>query len=143
MNIKLKIQEITEHQIQASIVDFCTAKQISQYLIHIPNQQVIFGLFQSLKGSLSHRHQMNWQKKMWGYWNRLKALGFRKGTSDLFLALPRGDFHGRWMEVKRKGKIPTAEQIEFLDLMESIGYSTHWFDNVDDGISGLQNYLSM
>lgn len=52
----------------------------------------------------------------------LKRMGVKKGVSDFFLALPCGNYHGLWIELKvGKGKL-SVEQSEFLCRKNERGY---------------------
>lgn len=52
----------------------------------------------------------------------LKRSGVRPGIPDLFLATPRGQFHGMFIEMKKEdGKIE-SEQHAAIDAMERQGY---------------------
>lgn len=60
-----------------------------------------------------------------------KGLGVRAGVADLFLSVPRGEFSGLWIEMKRKGGRVRPEQREFLGHMQALGYDgavCHGFD---------------
>ena len=66
------------------------------------------------------------------YMASLKAQGFRVGVSDLVIAVPHGDYHGAYIEVKRvkeayAGKAALAsavrpEQKDWLIKMHVMGY---------------------
>ena len=54
-----------------------------------------------------------------------KAMGVRRGVSDLVSLFPAGQFHGLIVEMKAArpdDSIVTDEQKEFLDLMASMGF---------------------
>lgn len=79
---------------------------VSDYLIHIPNG-----------GS---RHLLEAVK--------LKAMGAKKGVSDLLLAIPAGGFAGLWIELKAPYKTsaeknyPSPEQRAWVARMNAAGY---------------------
>lgn len=79
---------------------------IADYLIHIPNG-----------GS---RHLLEAVK--------LKAMGAKKGVSDLLLAIPAGGFSGLWIELKApyttsaEKNYPTPEQRAWVARMNAAGY---------------------
>lgn len=72
---------------------------------------------------------------------KLKEEGVLSGVSDLFLMIPKGDFHGMFIEMKaEKGKIQPSQQ-EFLDLANSLNYKgivCYGFENAKESI---QKYL--
>jgi len=66
----------------------------------------------------------------------LKRLGVRPGVSDLLFAVPP---HARLhaLELKRRGKRPTAEQTAFLEAVRAIGGLADWADSYDKAIEIL------
>ena len=72
-----------------------------------------------------------------------KKEGLKKGVSDLFLAFPKKEYHGLWIEVKsHKGKM-ILEQIDWFNLMNFVGYETKLVYGVDSGIQAIKDYLGM
>lgn len=54
---------------------------------------------------------------------RLKSVGLRKGVPDLFLPVPKGKYHGLWIEMKRRKKSTTSkEQKEWIEALNGQGY---------------------
>jgi hypothetical protein len=78
---------------------------IGDYMIHIPN------------GGSRHKLEAK----------NLKAQGVKAGVSDIFLAIPRWDYAGLWLEMKRRGGLGkvTDKQREWLTRMNLTGYKTH------------------
>lgn len=54
---------------------------------------------------------------------RLKAAGVRAGVPDLFLPIPKGDYHGLWIELKVKPNKPTQNQLLWLGALDAHGYA--------------------
>lgn len=55
--------------------------------------------------------------------SRFMATGLRAGVPDLFLAVPRGQYHGLFIEMKRlKGGKVSKEQSDWLAYLNSAGY---------------------
>jgi hypothetical protein len=54
---------------------------------------------------------------------KLKATGTKRGVSDIFLAVPRGIYHGLWIELKKVGGKASTEQLRFIDAARSAGYA--------------------
>lgn len=57
---------------------------------------------------------------------RMKAMGVRKGVHDYHLPVPRGGFHGLWIELKAtppNHARTTPEQKEWESKMRSQGYA--------------------
>jgi VRR-NUC domain len=75
----------------------------------------------------------------------LKLMGVRAGIPDLFLAVPRGTFHGLFIEMKsEKGKL-TALQEKQMALLWSMGYEVKcchgWLmarDAIDEYLKGIE-----
>ena len=54
---------------------------------------------------------------------RLKDEGVRAGVPDIFIAEPRGPYHGLYVEMKRiKGSVTSKAQIECMGILEDKGY---------------------
>ncbi|MDI1301969.1 MAG: VRR-NUC domain-containing protein [bacterium] len=69
---------------------------------------------------------------------KLKAEGVLRGVSDLFLMVPRGTFHGMFIEMKSRTGSLTDEQGEFIERAAAQGYATavcHSFDEARDVIT--------
>ena len=54
---------------------------------------------------------------------RFKAMGVKAGVPDLHLAVPRGGYHGLYIEMKRReyGRV-SADQREWIDGLRETGY---------------------
>lgn len=75
---------------------------------------------------------------------RLKAEGARKGTSDLFLAVPRKcGLAGLWIELKKPKGRATTEQHDFLDNRRKDGYAGSICFGFDDCVKTITEYLSI
>jgi hypothetical protein len=68
--------------------------------------------------------------------------GLRKGVPDLFLPVPRGQYHGLFIELKYGRNRPSPEQAEWMVRLSQQGYRTAvcygWMDAKDV----ILNYLS-
>lgn len=55
---------------------------------------------------------------------KLKAMGMKKGVPDIFLPVPRGKYHGLYIELKREigGKL-SEEQYQWLKDLDKQGYA--------------------
>lgn len=73
---------------------------------------------------------------------QLKAEGVRAGVPDVFLAVPRGRFHGLAIEMKVKPNKPTAQQLEWIALLRHYGYSAVVCFGAQDAINTVKAYLS-
>lgn len=54
----------------------------------------------------------------------LKLTGVKRGVPDIFLPVPRGEYHGLWIEMKSLAKSarPSPEQREWLAYLNEAGY---------------------
>jgi len=74
----------------------------------------------------------------------MKKEGFKKGVSDLFIAVPRGDSHGLWCELKDKGKTwchVKPEQRQHLEDMRLMGYEAIWCSGFDVAKAAITTYM--
>lgn len=124
---KVKIKAPTEAQEQIEIIrwwrqECCLGFQFwSNALFHIPN------------GGGRHIIEAT----------RLKKEGVVSGVPDLFLAIPRGSFHGLWIELKRtKGGSIKPEQREFMAFLRGQGFCAFVCKGALAAKELIYNYLS-
>ena len=72
---------------------------------------------------------------------RLKAEGVRAGVPDLFLPVPAGPFHGLWIELKKMGGRPSAEQIQRLAELRANGYRAVIAVGWREAVAIISDYL--
>lgn len=53
---------------------------------------------------------------------RLKAMGTKPGVPDVFLPVPRNNYHGLWIEMKHGSNKPTKKQWEWIEALHNHGY---------------------
>lgn len=115
----LKSGEISEDTIHHMIVQYLNLKGYGNYIVAPCNEY-------------------SGMKKR-GRNARLK--GMRPGASDLFIAVPRHDTHGLWMEIKsKKGKL-SEHQMKFFVDMEFMNYMTATVYSFDEAKEFLDWYL--
>lgn len=76
----------------------------------------------------------------------LKVQGVRKGVHDYFLAMPRGGFHGLWLELKATpphSAAITPEQREWAALMQAEGYRAVICKGVEAAWQEVAAYLAL
>lgn len=75
---------------------------------------------------------------------RMKDEGVRAGIPDLFLAVPRGKFHGFFVEMKKtRGGVVSESQKACMQMLSENGYCVtvcHGFMDAQDAVKG---YLSL
>ena len=71
-----------------------------------------------------------------------KKMGLRPGASDIFLALPKGKYHGFWIELKFGTNKATPAQLQFLNDMRSVGYKGEVIWGYEEAVRQIEEYLS-
>lgn len=72
---------------------------------------------------------------------KLKKEGVCPGVADLFLMVPKGEFHGLFLEMKaKKGKLQ-ENQVKFLNLARTMGYEAKVAYGYEEAKEIIQNYL--
>lgn len=73
---------------------------------------------------------------------RLKAQGVKAGVPDLFLPVPRGGYHGLYIEMKRqKGGRVSDDQKDWIAFLTAQGYRTAVCKGAEEAIDELKSYL--
>jgi hypothetical protein len=94
-------------------------------------------------------HIRNEAKRTYSEGVRAKRMGLKRGVSDLFLAYPRENYSGFWIELKRpKTKehaagVLNAYQKDFLMAMEEAGYKTGVFYSWTDAAKAIAEYCGV
>lgn len=97
-------------------------------LIHIPNGAHFAG------DSKQRAIQMN----------SLKAQGLIVGASDYFLAVPMGQWHGCWIELKRRDiKKASENQVIFLRRQKMFGFEAFIASGFEEAKEKVDEYLSL
>ena len=73
---------------------------------------------------------------------KLKRMGLVNGVPDLFLAVPRIDRDGLWLEMKRRGAFATPQQAELQQLLRNYGYDAATCDSAAVAINLIVAYLA-
>ena len=73
---------------------------------------------------------------------RLKATGVRAGVPDMCLPVPRGKYHGLYIELKKKkGGTVSAAQKSWLLMLERQGYKCSVCHGAEAAIDLIKAYL--
>lgn len=72
---------------------------------------------------------------------KLKAEGVLKGVPDLFIAVPRGEYHGLFVEMKAGKNKPTDEQCAVMGRLQGAGYKCAVCYSLDEFEKNINNYL--
>ena len=74
----------------------------------------------------------------------LKRMGMKKGVPDICLPVPKGTYHGLWIELKAdKTKRATKEQKEWLIKLTEQGYKAVVCYGADDAVTVIKEYLNL
>jgi hypothetical protein len=83
-------------------------------------------------------------KNIFSMINSMVAEGFVKGTSDLFIAAPVGEYSGMWLEMKDKNKqykhVEENQRI-FLRDMLAAGYYATWAAGFENAQREVNDYM--
>lgn len=74
-----------------------------------------------------------------------KREGWLGGVPDIFIAVPRGGYHGLWIELKDAGKTYSSvskDQREYLAELEAQGYRCEWCAGSDAAIEIVSAYMN-
>lgn len=75
--------------------------------------------------------------------SRMKAQGLRAGVPDLFLAVPRGPYHGLWVEMKSAAGTCSDAQKAFHPLLLAQGYHVQVCKGWDQATRAITAYLKL
>lgn len=75
---------------------------------------------------------------------KFKKMGVKRGMPDYILCVPRGVYHGCFIEVKRKedGDV-SLYQRKRIELLREQGYFVDVAEGMEDGLSMIHNYLKL
>lgn len=74
----------------------------------------------------------------------LKRMGMKKGVPDICLPVPKGTYHGLWIELKAdKTKRATKEQKEWLIKLTEQGYKAVVCYGADNAVTVIKEYLNL
>lgn len=132
---KVRLPLPLEHGEQVALIDWANAN-LRQYpelrwLFAIPNGGKL-PFHRNRKGQVTSRQRI-----------KLVREGLRAGVADLMLPVPRGEFHGLFLELKRKPNKVSDEQEEFLAFVKAQGYFTAVGWSFEEGRDFILQYLRM
>lgn len=73
----------------------------------------------------------------------LKRMGVKAGVADIFLAVPIGNYHGLWLELKAGNNKATEKQKLFLANMTQKGYMSACVTGYEAAREVIETYLTM
>lgn len=75
---------------------------------------------------------------------RMKDEGVRAGIPDLFLAVPRGKFHGLFVEMKKqRGGVVSESQKACMEMLSANGYCVTVCHGFTDAQEAIKGYLTL
>lgn len=72
---------------------------------------------------------------------RLKAEGVKAGVPDLFLPVPRGGFHGLFIEMKAGKNKTTEKQDAWIDVLKEQRYKVVVCYGCEEAMTEIKKYL--
>lgn len=72
---------------------------------------------------------------------KMKAEGVRAGVPDIFLPVPRKNFHGLFLEMKAPGGAVRKNQKQWIRSLVRNGYDAHVVYSLDEAINEILDYL--
>lgn len=72
----------------------------------------------------------------------LKRQGVKAGVPDLCLAVPRGEYHGLYIELKVGKNKPTDNQLGWLRLLRQYGYAVAVCYSAEEAKDVIDKYLN-
>ena len=72
---------------------------------------------------------------------KMKSEGFLNGVSDLFLMIPKGGWHGMFIEMKSKDGVLSDDQKEFIGRANLMGYQSIVCYGFEDAKAAISEYL--
>lgn len=73
----------------------------------------------------------------------LKRQGVKAGVSDIFVPVPRGGYHGLFIEMKVGKNKPSEKQIEFLNHVISCGYVGAICYGFEEAKKVIEDYMKL
>jgi len=73
----------------------------------------------------------------------LKRMGVKAGVSDLFIGIPKKEWHGLFLELKAGKNKPSDVQENFLMNMSSKGYYCIWAKGYEDAKQIIEDYMRL
>lgn len=71
----------------------------------------------------------------------LRREGVKPGVPDLCLPVPRGGYHGLYLELKAGSNVPTGNQLWWIEKLSEQGYWAGWCVGADEAIHKIKKYL--
>ena len=86
-------------------------------------------------------HVANEGKCTQSYGAKLKRMGMKKGFPDITFPVPRGSYHGLYIELKALDGTPSDDQLWWLDRLNEHGYKAVLAYGAGEAIEIITRYL--
>lgn len=73
----------------------------------------------------------------------LKRQGVKAGVPDICLPLPKGRFHGLYIEMKVGKNKPSDKQEKYIDYLHRVGYAAFVCYGFDEARQVIEKYLEL
>ena len=73
----------------------------------------------------------------------LKRQGVKAGVPDICLPLPRGNYHGLYIEMKVENRKPSQKQKEYIAYLNSVGYLAVVCNGFDEAKNTILKYIKL
>lgn len=73
----------------------------------------------------------------------LKLQGVKAGVPDICLPLPKGGYHGLYIEMKVGNNKPSEKQREYINYLASVGYAVDVCWDFEDAKACIEHYISL
>ena len=74
---------------------------------------------------------------------KLKAEGVRPGVPDIVLPVPRGGFHGLFIEMKSDKGRASHDQLKYISTLNRNGYYAMVCRGFDEAVEAIRCYLAL
>lgn len=73
---------------------------------------------------------------------RMRKEGLKRGVPDIFLPVPKGEYHGLFIELKRlRGSKTSDDQKGWISALRRQGYQAHVCEGWQEAADRIEEYL--
>jgi hypothetical protein len=73
----------------------------------------------------------------------MKAEGLKSGVPDVFMAMPRGEYHGLFLEFKSHAGVISENQLIFCVNLRSMGYQVEIVRSLEEAMLKVIAYMEL
>jgi len=117
-------------------------------MIYPTEHEIQVSFFQWLALAYPNAYRVTWAtpnaaKRSYRMVTAMKAEGLRSGVPDVFMAMPRGKFHGLFLEFKSHAGKLTENQTIYVTNLRSEGYQVEVVHTLLEAMSIVVPYLGL